>query len=785
MIHQRRGKNVALAGALCQSVFSAVMLVVWLWTGSVAAMSCLWLLAGGLGVWLMAALLFYCRELELRESLELEEIASAGGGEGMIFEGDAEREMRLAARRLRIVERWLVPIFTVLWAGYHVVVGAAMLRYLAARPPAAVDSPAQGTLFLVLIGFVAFLLSFYALGMGKRPQWRVLRAAGSYVLVNVLFIAAAAASLLAAWQGYPGADRVIAYVIPIVQIIFAVELVLNFILDLYRPRVPGQEERFSFDSRIFALVADPQRVGASIAETLNYQFGFEVSRTWFYQLVSRAFAPLILFGILVLVGMTSIVIVRQGEQYVIQRWGRADPGRGTLGPGLHLKWPWPVDSATRFDVAKVHEILLGAGEERPEAQRRADIINGREFYLWTREHGRYEELDFLVAVPPRGSTGFKPVPPLPAGEDEPRRGGPAGAPEKTPAVNIIKLVVSVQYVIADVYKYGFGHIDTQQVLENVAYRAMTNYCASATLDTRAEQGPSDRPQAIMTSGRRELAEALRKRISAAARQLDLGVRITYVGVVSVHPPADAAPAYEEVIESKLRIEERRYEAEANANQVLARLAGDPTRALLLAARFSALQELEQLQEVRSERKAFSAGLAGFIRSWRQSIEALKEQREREQLLGRGGRQTPTGQLLEEYQAHLGVLEGVRAQLQDGKPPDLAGRIAPARKAADELFEEAAGTAAALVDKAGAAKWKKELEERGRYEWFLRYLLLYRANREVFVLDKWLEVWDEVLPGATKYILGVDRDLIEIWWNLEREEAPVKTRYESGESRLGE
>ena len=43
-------------------------------------------------------------------------------------------------------------------------------------------------------------------------------------------------------------------------------------------------------------IAEPGRIGSSIADALNYQFGFEVSKTWFYQLLSRACVPLIIFG---------------------------------------------------------------------------------------------------------------------------------------------------------------------------------------------------------------------------------------------------------------------------------------------------------------------------------------------------------------------------------------------------------------------------------------------------------------------------------------------------------
>ncbi|MCK4601330.1 MAG: hypothetical protein KAU28_02615, partial [Phycisphaerae bacterium] len=76
MLTQRRGKNVALAALILQLVFTAVMVVVWLWTHSLSAMSTALLLAGGVAFWLMVAVLFYCRELAQREEFELEEIAA-------------------------------------------------------------------------------------------------------------------------------------------------------------------------------------------------------------------------------------------------------------------------------------------------------------------------------------------------------------------------------------------------------------------------------------------------------------------------------------------------------------------------------------------------------------------------------------------------------------------------------------------------------------------------------------------------------------------------------------
>jgi len=385
MTEQKRGKGMALAGAVLQFGLAAAMLAIWRNTDSLSAMSCLWMLAVGVPLWLMAAVLFYCRQLERRETQELDEIAARGGPGASIFDGE-NQEVRPAAARLAMMERWVAPIFTLLWAGGHVALGILTLRHLAGlAKPAGLSNAGPAALITLVIGFAAFLFSRYATGMGTLPQWRLLRATGSYLLVNVLMIAGVVASLLAQTQEYRMADHIVAYLPPILQLVLAAELVLNFILDIYRPRVPGHEQRESFDSRLFNLAAQPGRVGHSIAETLNYQFGFEVSSTWFYQLLSRALTPLILLGALILFAMSSIVVVYDGWEAVSLRFGTVT-GR-TLKPGIHLKWFWPIGTVRYFNTGQVHEILLGAGAPRTRDERARSYVKGREVFTWTEEHG--------------------------------------------------------------------------------------------------------------------------------------------------------------------------------------------------------------------------------------------------------------------------------------------------------------------------------------------------------------------------------------------------------------
>jgi len=727
------------------------MLAMWLLTHSLAAMVCTWLLAGGVLLWLMAALLFYCRQLAVQEEAELEEMASRGDT-GTIFEGEGDMGLRPAATRLAAMERWVVPIFTLLWAAGHAVVAALTLGYLVSldKPlPLAHAGPAA--LFAVLIAFMSFLFSRYCTGLGTQKQWRLLRATGSYLLVNVLLIVGVLAGLLAATQEYAVIDLLVAYVGPVVQLILAVELTLNVILDFYRPRVPGQEQRPPLDSRLFNLVAQPERVGHTIAETLNYQFGFEVSKTWFYQLLSRAFVPLIILGAAVMFLMSAIVIVPEGHEAIMFHFGK--PLEETMKPGIGLKWPWPVDRAEMFDKGRVYEIVLGQGEQRQGDD--ATVVNGRRLSLWTQEHGDHEEENFLVAVPPRG-----------AGAAETTSEGKND--QAPPSVDIIKLVVPVHYRIIAPLKYGYHSRDSHALLTHVASREMVQYCASATLTSSIEQGDGPRrPEAIMTHGRQAAAGDLKRLIQKAADELDLGVEVTYVGLLAVHPPSEVAPEYEKVLEAERAQDEKRYKAQGEANTLLARVAGTPAEARRLALAIRVLRSLQELENSRTHAADHKKLLDGYLARVRRDLADLDREIQQEAVLGRrsADRVQYRGELLE----YLALLETVGRSRETFA---YATGLDEARQRADRRFDRATGSPAKLVAEAWAQRWTTELKERGRSEAFKAEYEAYTNNPRLYMTGRWLDVWDQLLPHAMKYVLAVNRDSVEVWLDLEKRVDPM-------------
>jgi regulator of protease activity HflC (stomatin/prohibitin superfamily) len=218
----------------------------------------------------------------------------------------------------------------------------------------------------------------------------------------------------------------------------------------------------------------------------------------------------------------------------------------------------------------------------------------------------------------------------------------------------------------------------------------------------------------------------------------------------------------------------RYKAEAEADKILAKVAGDEAAALRMALAIRQMSEYSELQRVSGNRDAFARKLLECIATLTHDVSSLNEEIARERLLGRfregPGSKVELRQALEAYEKELNAAQ---AEFQAGKTPDFTTKVAQARETADKLLEEASGQPATLVATAEGSRWTRELTERARAEAFQRELLAYEAAPEMYLLDRWLDVWDENLPNLTKYVLGVDRNKVQLWLNAEKEPTGVE------------
>ena len=571
----KRAALAALVGLLVQLVLAIFVAMIGLYAQSVAIHAATWYLFGGLPIWIILLVIFYQHGLERLEALEAEELARTDARSAAIFE-EAGQQLQLARQRLEKLYRLGLPIVSILVALYLLIAGAVQLYsnwglFSASRLQAqAVGNPDThmflvGLLLLVVAALPLFLVSRYISGMTRVREWSMLRGGASYLMGNAVIVGLlAAAGIVAAASDNMMGFAVMALVVPAFMSILGIEMLTGFVFRLYRPRRPGEVTRPAFDSRILGWLTRPESIGKIVSETLNYQFGFEISRSWFYQLLARAVTPLIVIGLLVLIGATSIVIVAPHEQAVITSFGRFDR---VVEPGAYFKLPWPFGRAEKHDVYRVQQLTVGS-MSNDQAHREA--------ILWTQAHAHGEAPEFLLTAPSPTA-------------DASDRDAVAG--------ELVGAQVVVNYRIADLERYVRVAGEPKALLEQIAGREVNSYFVTRSIGT------------LLSESRVEGGQVLRQQIQDAVNQVaverldgqvqrGLGLEVVFVGLVGIHPPQadDVAAKFHEQISAIQEQQSMIEEARKQEISILAEVAGSAEDARALRTRIENLREMENRME---------------------------------------------------------------------------------------------------------------------------------------------------------------------------------------------
>lgn len=482
-------------------------------------------------VWLRMRLIRLSED-ERRE----EELARREGQENSSLFGDGEFQPFTAARGRAQFERFIVPAFAPLLA----IVQGAWAWYLYRS-----YTPAEGDAYLwiasILAGqaFLLFLLSRYLLGLSRMPQSSLLRGPGVILGVASLATVIAAAGTVLSHTLYPPAERFLYWGLAGYLAILSAESLLNFIGECYRPRSASGKLNRAYESRVSGLFTDPASWVNSVAQALDYQFGFNVSETWFYRFLQGALLPLLLFQIAVLYLLSSLVFIQPHELGIRERFGKPLAEAGPLESGMHMKWPWPFETVRRFPAKRIQSFHIGlAGAEDPAAKPHAEDEHGpaadpqNDIVIWSQEHHVGQDI-FLVASSATEDQGQETVP-----------------------VNFLNVDIPVEYRIKDVFAYAYGHADPRETLEQVAQRTFSREASHRDLFD------------IMATRKQEIADTLLRNIQSEADALGLGVEITFVGLQGVHPPSDVVEAFESVIGATEEKEAAIHNARAEAGRLV-------------------------------------------------------------------------------------------------------------------------------------------------------------------------------------------------------------------------
>ncbi len=461
----------------------------------------------GLGVLIAFISWFQMRleENERLEKLELDELARSRGAS--LFESKDGGSFPAQNARLQF-EKYFVPGFAVLILLLEA--GGAWLLWNWSGKNVASLKEANATAALSLFAIFAlllFLIGRFSVTIARLENHRLLRPGASFLLAGAYVCALTALGIAGVEAKFPRADFWVARGLCVLLGLMAVESLLTLLLEIYRPRVKGKIARPLYESRVVGIFAQPESLFTTAAQTLDYQFGFKVSETWFFQAAQKNLAALLLIQFAALILSTTIVFVDAGEQAVLEHFGRPV---ATLGPGAHFKLPWPADKIYRFRTEQIQSFAVGY---TPDAQSEAANT-----VLWTVPHAKEE--NFIVAN--RALVTSQTT---------------SNDNSKAQAVGLITVSIPIQFQITNVMDWVYKNSEPDALLKDLATREVIHYLAGVDLND------------VLSQGRLQAADALRERLQSSVNARSLGAKIIFVGLQDIHPPTDkeVAATYEKVV----------------------------------------------------------------------------------------------------------------------------------------------------------------------------------------------------------------------------------------------
>jgi membrane protease subunit HflK len=775
-----------------------------------------WLILGGVPIWLGMLLVFDQKRRAANEEADLEQLRrerEAAGASTAIFENEGA-SLRVAGTRLEWMQRWLLPGIGLLTGlglsggGVFLIIRLQQIQTMLGKDARVIndwwklsqDTAPVAIIVLSIVLLCTFLFSRYASGMGRVRDWQLLRAGGSYMLGSTIAI-----GLVTAGLGvfvYSGGDNLIldyilGWSIPAVMVLLGFEMLVNFVLDLYRPRIPDVEPRAAYDSRLLGLFAEPGGIASSIAEAINYQFGFEVSKTWFYQLVMRSAIPLAGLGALTLWGMTTIVIIDPQEHAIIERWGRQVHPEKPLGPGWHVKAPWPWDVVHKYNTGNVKEIYVGFQLYNTRLDKGIDPTAP---VLWVQEeHFGKKHWEFMIPRPDEhdertwaqtADVVDQPIVELTSLDESSSR-------EAAP-VNLVRMIFEIHYRISAEHLQAYTQSSgmAERVLLNVAWREANRFAATNDIHTLLSRGAADAEE------REKFTAHLLERLNE--RAADLGLEVVYLGLQNVHPEKSVSDAFRDVVNAQAEKISKIREARGDENQILSNAAGRPDRARRLATAIERSgiysSEAERAADVLSEvspgvAEAFKQALAQRSPAFTNQARAAYEVQLHRERLERTRRDFELGigfsrgdvlaaeesltvaerEAAEAVQQLDKVLDGLAEEFSQAPHERLIawGRAKMAADFWDDRLKEQLiglqGEAAVALSEARAERWRRELEATAEVARLRLEREAFQSAPTVYRSRLLYQALSEAYSNSRKYVLAFDPETRDVHIRYQAEE----------------
>jgi Cu+-exporting ATPase len=268
-------------------------------------------------------------------------------------------------------------------------------------------------------------------------------------------------------------------------------------------------------------------------------------------------------------GASGFARVEADEVGVVQRFGKVE---ADLAPGLHLRWPWPIETVTRVRPDEVRTIEVGfrplPDDRRPPGADRlrrpgSPFPEGDAGLTWGSRHAK--------DIDPRSDESV-----MITGDGD-----------------LVDIFATVRYRAADPRKYLFGAQNPEAVIRSATESVLRELVAGA----RFLELLSVRRASL----EREALERLRRRLAEVAPD-GLGVALDGLTLHDLHPPEEVVSSYHAVAKAIQERDRVINEAEADALRTRRRAEEEADR----VTRRASAEAHGKLEAAKADRDAFLA-----------------------------------------------------------------------------------------------------------------------------------------------------------------------------------
>ncbi len=251
---------------------------------------------------------------------------------------------------------------------------------------------------------------------------------------------------------------------------------------------------------------------------------------------------------IVVLAWTSWFTVEPEEMGLVLRFGRLTR---QLPPGLHLKFPYPVEAVMKVPVER---------QLKEEFGFRTENVEGRT---------EYSEAEF------EGESGML-----------------------TGDLNVAVVEWTAQYRIRDPYRFLFKVRNVQTTFRDMNETVMREVIGDRSVNE------------VLTVGRQEIASEAERRLQALCDQYDTGIKVEQIVLQDVNPPDPVKPSFNEVNQSQQEREKLINQARADYNQAVPRARGVALQAVEQAQGFAA----DRVNRARGDAELFTQVHAAYRRA---------------------------------------------------------------------------------------------------------------------------------------------------------------------------